>query len=119
MLLTSTDWFIVVLEGKNVLVPARHLSRDSDRHELREPHEVLDFHLAKLEITIEHTVVESVLKSHRVASCLFNEHNIIDALALRRETSALAATVINLLKHGFILVALNCCLKLIEAVCLV
>ena len=58
------ELIFVVLEGKDVFVPSGKLARDSNRDEFSEPNDILDFHFLELEVGVEGTVVEAILKGH-------------------------------------------------------
>jgi hypothetical protein len=104
----------MILEGNNVFVPAGHLTGDTNRDQFGEPNDVTDFHLAKLNISVESGIVESVFECHGVSAGLGQKHNIIDALTASIELGTSA----DLVKHGLIFESTNGSLQLVEGVCI-
>ena len=108
----------VVLEWEDVLGLAGHLAGDADRDEFGQPDEVADFHLSQLQVAVEHTVVETVLKGERVSLRLLDEHHVVDTLPCCIELCA-TGTLAHLVQHVLVFVSSYSSLELLKTVCVV
>ncbi len=53
----------VVSEGNDEFIPSRKLSRHTNRNQLCQPDYILDFLFLELEVSVEDTMMELILKS--------------------------------------------------------